>query len=85
MEREHAQRERDPNHPRRPDFAAMSPQERKTRSESRDPDAMARRMAYFQALRARAAERGIPMPSGPGGGPGHGGGFGGGPSRGGPH
>jgi len=81
MEREHAQRERDPNHPRRPDVASMSPQERKTRSESRNPDAMARRMAYFQALRARATERGIQMPFGPGGGPGHGGG----PGGGGPH
>jgi hypothetical protein len=86
MEREHAARERDPNHPRRPEVASMSPQERKTRAESRDPNATARRMAYFQALRTRAAERGIQMPFGPGGGPGHGGGPGG-PwgGRGGPH
>ncbi|UCD28633.1 MAG: hypothetical protein JSV03_16380, partial [Planctomycetota bacterium] len=36
---------------------------RKERSESRNPDARARRMAYFTALRKRAEERGIEMPS----------------------
>jgi len=36
---------------------------RKQRSESRDPDAHARRMAYFTALRQRAEERGIEMSS----------------------
>jgi hypothetical protein len=36
--------------------------ERKMRSESRDPDQMARRMAYFTALRKRAEERGIELP-----------------------
>ncbi len=44
--------------------------ERKARSESRDPDKSARRMAYFQAARSRASERGIQMPGrrgGPGG------------------
>jgi hypothetical protein len=81
MEQERAQHERDPNRPHRPDFAAQTPQEQKTRAESRNPDAMARRTAYFQALRARAAERGIQMPFGPGGG----GGRGGPPGRGGPH
>ena len=80
MERDRAQHPRDPNHPRRPDFASQTPQERKTRAESRDPNAMARRMAYFSALRARATERGIQMPFGPGGG--RGGPWGG---RGGPH
>jgi len=54
----------------RPDFASMSPQERKTRAESRNPDQTARHMAYFSALRARATARGIQMPfaGGPGGG-----------------
>lgn len=41
-------------------------EERKARSESRDPDAMARRMGYFMAMRKRATERGIDLP-GPGG------------------
>lgn len=46
-------------------------EERKMRSESRDPDQMARRMAYFTALRKRAEERGIQMPAmGPPRGPG---------------
>ncbi len=47
-----------------------TPQERKTRSESRDPDKTARRTAYFTAMRQRAEERGIQMPF-RGGGPGH--------------
>ncbi|MBN1488448.1 MAG: hypothetical protein JXA69_00905 [Phycisphaerae bacterium] len=50
-------------------------EQRKMRSESRDPDQRARRMAYFTALRKRAEERGIQMPffgGGPGGGPGGG-------------
>jgi len=42
-------------------------QERKARSESRNPDEMARTMAYFGAVRKRAAERGIQLPRGPGG------------------
>jgi pyruvate/2-oxoglutarate dehydrogenase complex dihydrolipoamide acyltransferase (E2) component len=79
MERDRAQRDGQGDRPHRPDFASQSPQEQKTRAESRDPDAMARRMAYFQALRARATERGIQMPFGPGGG------RGGPPGRGGPH
>jgi uncharacterized protein YdaU (DUF1376 family) len=54
-------------------------QERKERSESRNPDQMARQMAYFSAVEHRATERGIKMP-GPG--PGGPGGFGG-PGRGG--
>ncbi len=64
----------------RPDFASMTPQQRKSRAESRDPDRMARNMAYFAALRARAQERGIQL-HGPGGrgfgGPGGPGGHGG--------
>ncbi len=48
--------------PRRPDFASMSTQERKLRTESRDPDRQARRMAYFSAVRARMEERGIQPP-----------------------
>jgi hypothetical protein len=43
-------------------------EERKTHSESRDPDKMARRIAYFTAMRERAEERGIQLPFGP---PGH--------------
>lgn len=42
--------------------------ERKSRSESRNPDQMARRMAYFQAMQNRMKERGIQTPGfGPGG------------------
>lgn len=43
--------------------------ERKARSEDRDPDSSARRMAYFQAMRKRAEEQGIQMfgRGGPGG------------------
>ncbi len=56
-------------------FGDMSREERKTRSESRDPDQTARRMAYFTAIRARMEARGIEMPRhGPGrgrGGPPH--------------
>lgn len=52
------------------DPGAMSVQERKTRSETRNPDEMARRMAYFQAMRERMEARGIQMPHGPGPGPG---------------
>lgn len=65
-------------------FADRSQQERKEESESRNPDDMARSMAYFMAAQARAKERGIEMPRGPGfgrGGPG--GGAEGGPGRGG--
>ncbi len=43
--------------------------QRMRRTQSRDPDQAARRMAYFTALHARAQERGIQMP-GPMGGPG---------------
>lgn len=43
--------------------------ERKMRSESRDPDRMAQHMAYFTALRKRAEERGIQMPGRMGGRP----------------
>ncbi len=55
-------------------------EQRKSRSESRDPDQMVRRMSYFQALRRRMTERGIEMPGGRGGW-----GRGGGGPRGGPH
>jgi hypothetical protein len=69
------------------DWARNStPEERKTRSETRSADKMAQRIAYFQALQERMAARGIQMPwgpgrggRGPGGGGGHGGGWGGGP------
>lgn len=39
-----------------------SREQRKMRSESRDPDQSARRMACFTALRQRAKERGIELP-----------------------
>jgi hypothetical protein len=45
-------------------------EQQKMRTESRDPDQSARRMAYFTALRKRAEQRGIQMPMfgrGPGG------------------
>lgn len=45
-------------------------EQQKMRTESRDPDQSARRMAYFTALRKRAEQRGIQMPTfgrGPGG------------------
>jgi hypothetical protein len=51
-------------------FRNMSRTERKSRSESRDPDRMARRMAYRRALMDRARERGIDLPFGRGRGPG---------------
>lgn len=80
------------NEPGRPEggprnWGPQTQEERKTQSESRNPDEMARQMAYFAAVQKRAAERGITMPQwgrgGPGRGPG-GGGPGGGPRRGGP-
>jgi hypothetical protein len=40
-------------------FGSMSPQERKKMSETRNPDQMARRMAYFAAMRTRMTQRGI--------------------------
>ena len=46
----------------RPRFASATRQERKQRSESRNPDQSARAMVYFNNLRARAADRGITMP-----------------------
>lgn len=53
---------------RREDFrnqmASMSQQERKERSESRNPDQTAQRMAYFSALRDRMSARGIEMGGG---------------------
>lgn len=77
-EKEHAQQQaqngqHNNDRPRR-DFASMTPQERKSRAESRNPDQTAKHMAYFAAVRARMAERGIQMPRGPmggGGGPRH--------------
>ena len=56
-----------------------TPDARKRRSESQDPDRTAKRMAFRSALMARAKERGIQMPfpggrgpmGGMGGGPGH--------------
>ena len=61
-------------------FGQRSREERKERSETRDPDRAARQMAYFAAIRDRATQRGIKMPFGPGGGPR--GGPGAGPRRG---
>jgi len=52
---------------RRGRFGGQNREERKARSENRDPDKGARRMAYFQAARSRASERGIQMPGGRGG------------------
>jgi hypothetical protein len=66
---------------RRGGRSAPTQEERKARSESRNPDQMARGMAYFGAMQARMAERGIKSP-GPGFGPGGGGR--GGPGRFGP-
>lgn len=66
----------DPNAPRPGPFGPQSREERKERAESRNPDQMARQMAYFSAMRQRMSERGISPPSfGPGGrgGPGGGG------------
>jgi hypothetical protein len=40
----------------------MSPQDRKTRSETRNPDLMAKRMEYFRLLRERMKARGIEPP-----------------------
>lgn len=56
-------------------FGQQSREQRKDRSETRDPDRTGRQMAYFMAMRTRAAERGINMPMG-------GGGFRGGPGAG---
>lgn len=53
--------------------------QRKEQSESRNPDDMARRMAYFSAVHQRMSARGIEMPWGRGGGPGGPGRWGGGP------
>jgi hypothetical protein len=72
------QHERDGQQHRR-SFADLPVQEQKTRFEARSPDAAARRRVYFQALRARATERGIQMPWGGFGG------RGGPPGRFGPH
>lgn len=58
-------------------------EQRKDRSEARDPDKSARRMAYFGAVHKRMAERGIEMPRGMWGGGPRGGGAGGGGQRGG--
>jgi len=61
-------------------FGQQSREQRKERSETRNPDQAGRQMAYFMAMRNRAAERGINMPMGPGGG--FRGGPGGGPGAG---
>ncbi len=59
-------------------FGSRNQAERKTDSESRNPDESARSMAYRAAIRSRMNERGIQMPGrrgsgGRGGGPGGGG------------
>lgn len=51
-----------PNGNRPGSHGGPSHAQRKTHSESRDPDQTARRSAYFTALRQRADERGIQMP-----------------------
>ena len=61
-------------------MANMDRTERRERSQSRDPNQTARRMAYFNAMQKRAAERGVKMPFGRGG---RGGSSGRGSSRGG--
>ncbi|MFQ5462090.1 MAG: hypothetical protein ACE5E5_05625 [Phycisphaerae bacterium] len=48
-------------------FGQRSKQERKEATESRNPDDMARTMAYFQAMRSRMSERGMQMPGRGGG------------------
>ncbi len=69
-------------------WMGQTAEERKERSESRNPDDSARRMAYMSAMMKRGQQRGIEMPRfGPGGGGGPGGGRGGfgggrGPGRG---
>lgn len=53
---------------RRNHSGGQTREQRKARSESRDPDKSAKRMAYFMALRNRASERGVEMFRGPHGG-----------------
>lgn len=82
MEKRRAEREKSGEDERdrergRATFGAQSQEERKARSESRNPDQMARMMGYFSAMRTRMTERGIKPPDGPGFG------FGGGRGRGG--
>jgi hypothetical protein len=67
---------------RRERFGSQSQAERKTRSESRNPDQQGQRMAYFSAMRDRMAARGIEAPRGGPGGRGFGGPGGGGGGRG---
>jgi pyruvate/2-oxoglutarate dehydrogenase complex dihydrolipoamide acyltransferase (E2) component len=55
-------------------FGPQTQEERKAQSESRNPDQMARAMAYFAAVQKRAQERGMKLPQG---GPGRGRGPGG--------
>ncbi len=59
-------------------FGSRTQQQRKEHSESRNPDQLARMMAYFSAMRDRATARGITMwggRGGSGGSAGHGGGW----------
>lgn len=46
---------------------SRSRDERKADSETRDPNQMAQRMAYFSAMRKQMEKRGVKMPFGPGG------------------
>lgn len=46
---------------------SRSREERKADSETRNPNQMAQRMAYFSAMRKQMEKRGIKMPFGPGG------------------
>ncbi|MEE8170354.1 MAG: hypothetical protein V3T70_07385, partial [Phycisphaerae bacterium] len=57
-------------------FGSQTQEERKSRSEGRNPDYRARRMSYFRDMRERMQQRGIEMPRW-GGGRGRGGGRGG--------
>jgi hypothetical protein len=64
---------RDPNWPRDPNqwrqrMANRTPEQSRARRETRDPVQDSMRMAYFNALRARAQQRGIQMGPGPGSG-----------------
>ncbi len=52
-------------------MGSQTREQRKARSESSDPDKMAQRMGYMQAMRKRMQERGIEMPGRGHGGPPH--------------
>ncbi len=76
---EERQKEREKERERwRKSMGERSREQQKTDSETRNPNKMAQRMAYFAAMRKQMEARGIQPPRwGPGGGGGHGGGRGG--------